>query len=51
MEWLTSLLPLFTTVLTKGDNMLFIGGLLLGILLGGAGAYIYLNVTGKIIKS
>lgn len=35
MEWLTTLLPLITTVITKGDNMGYIVAFLLGAVVSG----------------
>ncbi len=35
---------LVLTTLAKGDNMLFVLGMLLGIVLGGAAAFIYFSV-------
>lgn len=48
--WISQGITFLITFLSKEEHMLFIGGLVLGIILGGAGAYIYFNVTNQLVK-
>jgi hypothetical protein len=45
MELIGQFLPILIKVLSKEENMNFIFGLILGVVIGGAGAFIYLAVT------
>lgn len=47
MDILKSFIPNLVTFFLNNTHMVFLFALILGILLGGAGAYIYFSVIGK----
>lgn len=47
MSYLNQFMPLVINLLSKEDHMYFITGLILGVVIGGAAAFIYFTVTGK----